>query len=167
LPEIPATGLTAPDKRLKNVSFEHFSLFDTFFFDYVNGRKEESQALFTASLYLQKGETVTAIDFAERVNFIAKNVDKSTQYTIFLNCTFIRKWLSKPFPYLFGFTEEDPDESKKKIRTGKPNRPDWNGILDALAGDDVLHYEQYKQISCLVAFRTVNNRIKNYSKYGK
>jgi hypothetical protein len=125
LPEIPGTGLTAPGKRLKNVNFEHFSLFDTFFFDYINGRKKESQARFTAALYLKKGETVTAIDFTERVDFIAKNVSKSTRYAIFPNCTFIRKWLSKPFPYLFGFTEEDPDEPKKKsvqgnrtVRTG-------------------------------------------------
>jgi hypothetical protein len=168
LPEIPGTGLKAPDKKLMNVSFEHFSIFDTLFFDYANDKKEESLAKFIAALYLKKGETVIAIDFDSRADFIAKNVDKTTQYAIFLNYTFIRKWLSRPFPLLFGFTEEDPDEPKKKtVRSKKPNRPDWISILDGLVGEDIINYGKYKQLPCIIVFRTINKRIQTYNKYGK
>ena len=166
--EIPGTGLEAPEKRLHGVTFERFILFDTLFFDYMNSRKEQTLANFIATLYLKKNEILSNINIDERVNFIAKNVDQSTQYAIFLNYTFIRRWLSKAYPLLFGFTEEDPDEPKKKqVLPRKPNRPDWNAILDALAGDDIIHYEQYRQIPCTVAFRTINKRIQNYNKYGK
>jgi len=174
LQEIRGTGLKAPDKRLHGVTFERFMLFDTLFFDYMNDRKEESLAKFIAILYLKetgifkkKTENATDIYIDKRVKFIMKNVDKSTQYAIFLNYSFIRKWLSKPYPFLFGFTEEEDDDKKKPVRLKKPNRTDWNAILDGLVGDDIIHHEQYTKIPCTVAFKTINNRIKNYNKYGK
>ncbi|MDR2086006.1 MAG: hypothetical protein LBP72_02405 [Dysgonamonadaceae bacterium] len=167
LPEIPGTGLLAPEKKLKDITFEHFSIFDSLFFDYVNDKKEESLAKFIAALYLKKKEKITGIDFTARVRFIAEKVDKSTQYAIFLNYTFIRKWLSKIFPHLFGFVEDDPDEPKRKtIRPKKPNRPDWITVLDGLVGEDIINYERYKQLPCIVVFRTINKRIKNYN-HGK
>ena len=168
LQEIPGTGLKAPGKRLHGVTFERFILFDTLFFDYINDRKENVLANFIAILCLKNNETLNEIDIDERVDFILKKVDKCTQYAIFLNYTFIRKWLSKPYPWLFGFKEDDPDEpAKRSIQPKKPNRPDWNVVLDGLVGDDIIHYENYKQISCIVAFRTINRRIQIYNKYGK
>ena len=165
LPEIPGAGLHAPDRRLKDVTFERFSLFDTFFFDCLNDKGEASQARFIAALYLKRGEKVTGIDFDRRVRLIEKTVDKATRYAIFRNYTFIRKWLAKAYPFLFGFTEGEPDRPKGTDRAKKANRPDWNGVLDAIAGDDILHYEDYKQIPCLTVFRQVNRRISNYNKH--
>jgi hypothetical protein len=167
LKKIPGTGLKAPAEKLKGITFEHFALFDTLFFDYMNDSKEESLCKFIATLYLKDGEKATEIDIDSRMDFIAKKVDKSTQYAIFLNYTFIRKWLSKPYPLLFGFEEEDPEEKKTRIRPKKPNRPDWNAVIDSLVGDDIIHYEKYKQIPCLTAFRTINKRIQTYNRYGK
>jgi hypothetical protein len=165
LPEIPGTRLRAPKERLKDVTLEHFSFFDTFFFDYINGKQDKELAKFIAALYLKKGEKVTGVDFDSRINYITKKVDKSTQYAIFLNYTFIRKWLSDAFPSLLGFSEEK--EKKKASRPKRPNRPDWNAVLDALTGEDVVNYEKYRQLSCIVAFRAINKRIQNYSKHGK
>jgi hypothetical protein len=169
LTDIPGTGgLKAPDKRLHGVTFEQFMFFDTFFFDYINTLMDNDLVKFIAALYLKSGEKITAIDFKERVKFVAKNVDKLTQYAIFLNYTFIRKWLSKAYPLLFGFTGDDSDKPKKEsIRPKKPNRPDWNSIFDGLVGEDIIHEEQYRHIPCTVAFRTINKRIQNYKKYGK
>ena len=168
LKEIPDTGLQAPGKHLRDVTFEQFMIFDSLFFDYMNEQKDNLLTKFIATLYLNENEKVTGFNIDQRVNFISENVDKSTQYAIFLNYTFIRKWLSKPYPWLFGFKEEDPDEPEKKnLRPKKPNRPDWNAILYGLIGDDIIHYEEYRQIPCTVAFRTINKRIQTYNQYGK
>jgi len=166
LAEIRGTGLLCPEKKLNGVTMEQFSIFDTLFFDYINDPKETALCRFIAVLYLKEGEKATQIDFASRVDFIARKMDKTTQYAIFLNYTFIRKWLSKTYPLLFGF-EEAPEKHTGKVRAKKPNRPDWNSILDGLVGDDIIHYEQYRQIPCIIAFRTINKRIQTYNKNGK
>ena len=166
--EIPGTGLFAPEKHLGGVTFERFMIFDTMFFEYMNSKDEHRMDNFIATLYIKKHEMLNKINIEERNNFIAENIDKSTKYAIFLNYTFIRKWLSKAYPWLFGFTEEKPEAEKpKKVQPKKPNRPDWNAILDGLVGDDIIHYENYRQLPCTVAFRTINKRIQTYNKYGK
>ncbi len=171
LENIPGTQLQSPSKKLHEMKFEHFMLFDTFFFDYLNDPKDENLLKFVASLYLKNKEIVTEIDFTKRIAYLSKNVDKSTLYAIFLNYTFIRKWLSKAFPLLFGF--EDPDEEDKKASRRKnvnlpkkQNRPDWTSILEGFVGDDVINYDKYKQVACTVVFRTLNKRIATYNKYG-
>lgn len=168
LKSIPGTGLIAPDKRLQNVSFEQFMLFDTFFFDYVNDPKDSNLHKFVAALYLKKGEVLTSINFQKRVSYIAKHVDKSSLDAIFLNYTFIRKWLSSIFKFLFEYNEQDPEEKQEKKR--QPiisNKPDWNSILDGFIGEDILNEQKYRSISCIRAFKTINKRIQIYRTHGK
>jgi len=166
--KLPGTGLLAPKRKLKGVDFEHFMLFDTFFFDYVNNPTEELLRKFVAALYLPRDRKVTDIDFDLHMTLL-KISDPSTLYAVFINYTFIRKWLAKGFPYLFGFTEEEERPSRKKPAKKKASKkgPDWVGILDAMVADDVIHYEEYKKIPCTVAFRTINRRIINYNKNGR
>lgn len=169
LKSIPGTGLHSPGKRLQNISFEQFMLFDTFFFDYVNDPKESNLHKFVAGLYLKKGEVLTSIDFEKRMGYIAKHVDKATLDAIFLNYTFIRKWLSDTFKLLFEYNEPDPDEKpeKKKQQPTKPNNPDWNAILDGFMGEDILNEQKYRNICCIRAFKTINKRIQIYRTHGK
>lgn len=168
LKSIPGTGLSAPEKRLQNVSFEQFMLFDTFFFDYVNDPKEYHLHKFVAALYLKKGEFLTSINFEKRVSYVSKHVSRSSLDAIFLNYTFIRKWLSSVFKFLFEYNEQDKEEKQEKGReTTTPNRPDWNSILDGFIGEDVLNEQRYRRISCIRAFKTINKRIQIYKTNGK
>jgi hypothetical protein len=173
LRKIPGTNLVAPENRLKNINFEHFMIFDSLFFDYLGDanaatKKEEALSKFIAALYIKKKETVTKIDIDLRAGYIAKKVDKAMQYAIFLNYTFIRRWLALAYPFLFGFADEaEPEKDKRKPRSHKKtNRPDWIDFLDTLVGDDIVHYEKYRQMACNIIFRTANKRIKNYTKHG-
>lgn len=167
LKSIPGTYLHSPEPRFKNISFEQFMLFDTFFFDYINDPKEINLRKFIACLYTKENEDISDFNFENRLKYITKKIDNATMYAIFLNYTFIRKWLSGAFSSLFEYKESDPDENKEEpVKTKKPNRPDWNAILDGFMGDDILHEEQYKKIKCIRAFKTINNRIKHF-KNGK
>lgn len=168
LKSIPGTGLYSPEKRLQNISFEQFMLFDTFFFDYVNDPIESNLHKFVAGLYLKKGEVLTSINFQKRVSYIAKQVDKASLDAIFLNYTFIRKWLSSVFKFLFEYNEIDTEEKQEKKRQPmSSNKPDWNSILDGFIGDDILNEQKYKDISCIRAFKTINKRIQTYRRNGK
>lgn len=164
LSEIPGTGLFSPKPKFRDVDFEHFALFDTYFFMYVRDEKEDDLCRFIAALYLKKGESVTEIDFEKRAGYVKKYVNEATRNSIFMNYIFIHKWLEKPFPYLF---ESKPEDERKK--TGKEavkkmpaKLPDWNGILDAFVGDDILNYEKYKRTNCILMFKRINARIKNH-----
>lgn len=166
---IPGTLRFAPEKKLHNVDLEHFMFFDTFYFDYANNPSDERLQKFVCALYLPYEKKIRDVDFEASMKMLSR-IDKGTLYAIFLNYTFIRKWLAKAFPYLFGFTEEDNRPSRKKLQDKKkPTKkgPDWVGILDAMVADDVIHYEEYKKIPCTVAFRTINRRIQNYNKNGR
>ncbi len=167
--EIPGTSLLSPGPRLRGISYEHFSLFDTFFFDYTEKPTPESLARFIAALYLKKKEVITDIDFEKRVNYILRKVDQPTQHAIFLNYIFIHKWLSKSFPFIFEEKEPSAEESLtvKRKRPVKAVRPDWNAILDSLVGDDIINYDKYKDVAAIVVFKTINNKIKTLKKHGK
>lgn len=158
------TNLFSPGSKLKEVTFEHFMLLDTFFFEYINNPSIELLQKFVASVYLEKEELITTIDIKQRISYISKKVDDATLYAIFLNYTFIRKWLSKAFPHLFSYSESEEKSVKTKQ---KVNKPDWISILDALVSDDILNYDDYKVIPCTRAFKVINRRISSYYKNGK
>lgn len=161
---IPDTNLFSPGAKLKGVTFEHFMFIDTFFFDYINNPSIELLQKFVAAVYMEKEELITTIDRDKRIKYISKNVDDATLYAIFLNYTFIRKWLSKTFPHLFSYSES---EEKSVAPKQKVNNPDWISILDALVSDDILNYDDYKDIPCTRAFKVINRRISSYYKNGK
>lgn len=161
---IPGTGLMAPKAKFRDVDFERFALFDTYFFMYIRDHKNEDLCRFIAALYLKKNESVTDIDFEKRIKYIRKHVDEATRNAIFMNYIFIHKWLEKPFPLLFESKSTDDRESTKRGITKKTSTslPDWTGILDAFVGDDILNYDHYKKTNCILMFKRINARIKTH-----
>ncbi len=164
MPAIPGTGLHSPKPKFRDVSFEQFAIFDTYYFMYVRDQGDNDLCRFIAALYLKPGEDVTDIDFEKRVKFVRKHVDEATQNAIFMNYTFVRKWLEKPFPHLFeSKPEEDRESRKKRVEKQQDvSLPNWIEILDAFVGDDILNYEKYKKTNCILMFKRINARIKNH-----
>ena len=159
--------LTAPGKRLGGVSFEHFALFDTFYFDYASDNSPKNLIRFVATLYLNPGEQVTKVNMEKRIRYVEKNVDLGTMNAIFLNYFFIRKWLSQSFRFLFEEKEVEDKASSKLSKIQHKNRPDWNAILEGVVGDDILRYDEYKSTPAILIFKIVNKRIKEYRKNAK
>lgn len=170
--EISGTGLLSPTRRLGNMSLEHFALMDTYFFKYVNQPSEAGLSEFVAALYLKRKEVITEIDFTARAIYVARNVDSYTQYALFLNYLFIRKWLSRSFKHLFNDGSEAEDDTPTRRKYQKPKAPvkslpRWVDIIDNFVGEDILNYDKYTAMNCIRAFKAINNRIKNYKKNAK
>lgn len=170
LTELQGTGLLAPTRRLGNMSLEHFALMDTYFFKYVNEPSPEGLSEFVAALYLKRDEQLTSIDFTKRAAYVADKIDKSTQYAVFLNYLFVRRWLSRSFKFLFDDGSQGEDETPQRRRFETPKKaaktlPRWVDIIDGFVGEDILEYDRYTAMNCVRAFKTINNRIKNYKRH--
>lgn len=167
--EISGTGLLSPTRRLGNITLEHFALMDTYFFKYVNNPTQLALSEFVSALYLKRKEVLTEIDFTKRAAYVAANVDQYTQYALFLNYLFIRKWLSMSFKFLFSDeTEDEPTNRKfKRPKSSVNNLPRWIDIIENFVGEDILNYDKYTAINCIRAFKVMNNRIKIYNKNAK
>ena len=92
-------------------------------------------------------------------------IDRHVKYAIFLNYVFVKRWLSKAFPFLFPMDDEWEPEDKQK----KPTAPsvNWLDIFDAFVGDDVAVMEKYQAMPVATAFRLLNKRIRDAQKQNK
>lgn len=165
LREIPRTGLLAPGDRLTGITLEHFAIFDTAFFDYIENSTGENLVRFIACLYLRSGEVISQIDFEKRLELVTSRAWICDYYSIFLNYIFVHRWLAKSFPFLFE-EKEDSIVSDKTSKPVKPLRPQWNKIIDGFIGEDVINYDKYRQMPAIVALKTINKRIKDH-RYGR
>ena len=78
---------------------------------------------------------------------------------------YVKRWLSKAFPFLFPLDDEPEPEEKRK----KPTAPsvNWLDIFDAFVGDDVAVMEKYQAMPVATAFRILNKRIRDAQKQKK
>ena len=171
-------GLKAPGERLKGMCFEHFMHVDTAFNRYVRDGKDSSLDIFVSMLYLKGNEYIVLpsgrknglfsrqkpLILQKRVMKVAK-IDRHIKYAIFLNYVFVKRWLSKAFPFLFPLD----DERKPKGGQKKPAAPsvNWLDIFDAFVGDDVAVMEKYQAMPVATAFRLLNKRIRDAQKQKK
>ena len=171
-------GLKAPGERLKGMCFEHFMHVDTAFNRYARDGKDSSLDAFVSMLYLKDNEYIVLpsggknglfshqkpLILQKRVMKVAK-IDKHVKYAIFLNYVFIKRWLSKAFPFLFPLD----DEREQKDGQKKPAAPsvNWLDIFDAFVGDDVAVMEKYQAMPVATAFRLLNKRIRDAQKQNK
>jgi hypothetical protein len=154
--------LISPKDRLKEVTLEHFVLFDTAFFDYVKSPTSENLKKFVGMVYLKEGEKLTSIDFDKRMKMITKKVKISDCHAIFLNYIFIHRWLNQAYPFLF---EEKEKPKNQNAKTNLQAGPDWMAIIDSFVGDDMLNFDKYVNMPATNAFKAINNRIKTYKSY--
>lgn len=100
----------------------------------------------------------------KRIMKVAK-IDRHVKYAVFLNYVFVKRWLSKAFPFLFPLDDEPEPEEKRK----RPTAPsvNWLDIFDAFVGDDVAVMEKYQAMPVATAFRILNKRIRDAQKQKK
>ena len=91
------------------------------------------------------------------------------KYAIFLNYVFVKRWLSKAFPFLFPLDDEREQKDEQKNEQKKPAAPsvNWLDIFDAFVGDDVAVMEKYQAMPVATAFRLLNKRIRDAQKQNK
>ena len=172
------SGLKAPGERLKGMCFEHFMHVDTAFNRYARDGKDASLDTFISMLYLKDNEYIVLpaggknglfsrqkpLILQKRLAEVAK-IDRHVKYAIFLNYVFVKRWLSKAFPFLFPLNEDPEPEKNNK----KPTAPsvNWLDIFDAFVGDDVAVMEKYQAMPVATAFRLLNKRIRDAQKQKK
>lgn len=174
---LPAVaGLKAPGDRLKGMCFEHFMHVDTAFNRYVRDGKDASLDAFVSMLYLKDNEYIVLpsggknglfsrqkpLILQKRLSEVAK-IDRHVKYALFLNYVFVKRWLSKAFPFLFPLND-DPEPERKDGK--KPTAPsvNWLDIFDAFVGDDIAAMEKYQAMPATTAFRLLNKRIRDAQK---
>lgn len=161
--KIPGTRLLSPSPKLIGVSMRQFMFFDTFFFDYLNGKKRDDLVKMVMTLYMEKGERVDGFDTSSRIILIDKLDDRMLN-SIFLNYVLIRKWLSRSFPLIFSFKDGEDEKEVKPSAAVAPSRPDWRSIVDDFADDDVLNLDKYYDMQAIDFFRIVTKRIQKYKR---
>ena len=82
---------------------------------------------------------------------------RHVKYAVFLNYVFVKRWLSKAFPFLFPLDDE-PEEKRNSPAAPSVN---WLDIFDAFVGDDVAVMEKYQAMPVATAFRLLNKRIRD------
>ncbi len=145
---LAVSGLKAPGERLKGMCFEHFMHVDTAFNRYVRDGQGCLTGHFRINALLKDNEYIVLpsggknglfsrqkpLILQKRIMKVAK-MDRHVKYAIFLNYVFVKRWLSKAFPFLFPL-----DDERNRRRSGKkPTAPsvNWLDIFDAFVGDDV------------------------------
>ena len=151
---------------------------DTAFNRYARDGKDASLDVFISMLYLKDNEYIVLpaggknglfsrqkpLMLQKRIVKVAK-IDRHVKYAIFLNYVFVKRWLSKAFPFLFPLNEDLESEKNNK----KPAAPsvNWLDIFDAFVGDDVAVMEKYQAMPVATAFRILNKRIRDAQKQKK
>lgn len=174
---LPAIGkLHAPGDRLKGMCFEHFMHVDTAFNRYARDGKDASLDTFVAMLYLKDNEYIVLPPTAKKGLFsgakpllrqrrlpeVAK-LEKHLKYAIFLNYVFVKRWLSKAYPFLFPL-DDGPEPERKDGKNPAAPSVNWLDIFDAFVGDDVAVMEKYQAMPATTAFRLLNKRIRDAQK---
>lgn len=174
---IPRVGkMLAPGDRLKGMCFEHFMHVDTAFNRYATDGKDASLDAFVSLLYLKEHEYIALspnsknslfsrskpLVMPRRLPEVAR-IEKHIKYAIFLNYIFIKRWLSRAFPFLFPLNDEPEPEKGSKRKPAAPS-VHWLDIFDAFVGDDVAVMDKYQTMPATTAFRLLNKRIRDAQK---
>ena len=158
----PGIILSAPEGKLKGITFGQFIFADTYFANYQESQDETDLNKFIASLYLKKDEAFDEKLIQNRHTPIGK-IDKNTREAIVLNYQLIHEWLALAYPLIFQKREELSGDSRDKASlVSSPeseNQRDpniWIKVFQNFVGDDIIHDEVWaaKPVNTIFAYMT-------------
>jgi hypothetical protein len=147
-------GFKAPGNKLKGITFGAFIFGDTYYQNYIAGKKEDLNRFIACFYYNKLGFKEKNIEMnAQLIGLI----DLPTREAIAINYGLIREWLALAYPYVFRKAEEG---KKHKSFTG------WVGVFDAVVGDDIVNEDKYAEKPLSIILRYLNHKTKEYCKNG-
>jgi hypothetical protein len=147
-------GFKAPDDKLKDVTFGAFIFGDTYFQNYIGGKKEDLDK-FIASFYCnEKGFSEKDIETNAAIIALA---DISVREAIAINYGLVREWLAKAYPFVF---QKSVSGKKRAKNSG------WVAVFDRLVQNDLANQDKYSQLPVSTVLRNLNIKMEDYIKNG-
>jgi hypothetical protein len=145
-------GFHAPKNRLKDVSFGAFIFGDTYYQNYVSGKKEDLNKFIACFYYSRLGFKEKNIEINARLIGLS---DILVREAVAVNYGLIREWLAKAYPYVFQKAEHSNKRSKG-----------WVGVFDMLVKDDLANQDKWSKLPVSTVLRNLNLKIEDYLKNG-
>jgi hypothetical protein len=146
-------GFRAPDNNLRGVIFGAFIFGDTYYQNYISGKKEDLNR-FIACYYLDGRFDEKKVEENAR---IISSEPLEIREAIAINYVLIREWLARLYPNVF--QKADPTKKREKFKG-------WVEVFDMVVGDDVVNEDKYAEKPLSSILRYLNRKMKEYYKNG-
>jgi hypothetical protein len=147
-------GFTAPDAQLKGINFGAFIYGDTYYQNYLAGKREDLCRFIACFYYDRRGFDEKLIETHAK---IIRASDTAKLEAIAINYALIREWLARAYPYVF--QKAEPGQKKTQ---GKG----WVAVFDMVVADDLVNQERYALQPVNTVLRYLNRKTKEYYKNG-
>jgi hypothetical protein len=146
-------GFKAPGDHLEGITFGAFIFGDTYYQNYIAGRKEDLNRFIACFYYSWLGFNDKKIERNARIIGL---VDLSIREAIAINYALIREYLAKAYPYVFQKAE------KNKLNKSQG----WVAVFDRLVQNDFGNQDKYALFPVSTVLRHLNNLLKEQYKNG-
>ncbi|MBQ9363978.1 MAG: hypothetical protein IJT97_11285 [Bacteroidaceae bacterium] len=148
--------VVSPSECLSGMSFQQFMTVDTFYTWYVQTEERRFLVSMCCCLYLKEDEDFFSLNPAARQQ-LWEAADVAVLRSVLVQWSFIKRWLSGSYPFLFPAGErQDTKRGGKKVVSNA-----WLEIFDVLVQDDLTRIDSYKHLDCMDVVRILNRRLKN------
>lgn len=147
-------GFKAPANHLKNITFGAFIFGDTYYQNYITGKKEDMNRFIACFYYNRFGFKEQNIEMNARLIGLS---DLLVREAIAVNYGLIREWLAKAYPYVF-----QKAESGNKSKKGGG----WVRVFDKLIQNDLANQDKYSLLPVSTVLRYLNIKTEEYLKNG-
>jgi hypothetical protein len=145
-------GFSAPADNLKGVKFGQFIFGDTYYQNYISGKRGDLDKFIACYYTGKRGFKEELIEsHAGRIHV----EDPATREAISINYGLIREWLALAYTYVFQKSTAKADNSKG-----------WVGVFDMLVKDDLANQDKYAELPVSTVLRHLNNLLIERYKYG-
>ena len=146
-------GFKPPGDHLEGITFGAFIFGDTYYQDYIAGKKEDLNRFIACFYYCWLGFNDKKIERNARIIGLG---DLSTREAIAINYALIREYLAKAYPHVFQKAE------KNKLNKSRG----WVAVFDRLVQNDFGNQDKYALFPVSTVFRHLNNLLKEQYKNG-